>query len=175
MMPRRAPVPRDVRDLRMPGGRAQGTGPFPLSRERRCLAGLRGPMRATVGIRCSPASTAVKCLTRDHPCISNSLCSICMVRLPKRRSDGREAPDESGYNNGMPTLRERAKVRPPEPAIKSVIVRASEVIGNRTEALRWLGTPVRSLDFATPISLLGTSEGMMRVTDVLGQMEHGVW
>ena len=75
----------------------------------------------------------------------------------------------------MPTLRQRAKVRPPEPAIEAVIVRASEVIGNRTEALRWLGTPVRSLDFATPISLLATNEAMTRVTGVLGQMENGVW
>jgi uncharacterized protein (DUF2384 family) len=34
---------------------------------------------------------------------------------------------------------------------------------------------VRALDFATPISVLGTPEGMARVADVLGQMEHGVW
>ena len=36
-------------------------------------------------------------------------------------------------------------------------------------------TRVRSLDFATPVSLLGTSEGTMRVTEVLGQMEHSLW
>jgi putative toxin-antitoxin system antitoxin component (TIGR02293 family) len=56
-----------------------------------------------------------------------------------------------------------------------MIDRATEVIGDRDEAMRWLGTPVRVLDFATPISLLGTSEGTRRVEDVLGQMEHGVW
>jgi putative toxin-antitoxin system antitoxin component (TIGR02293 family) len=56
-----------------------------------------------------------------------------------------------------------------------MIDRAIEVIGNRDEAMRWLGTPVAGLDYATPISLLGTSEGARRVEDVLGQMEHGVW
>jgi hypothetical protein len=60
-------------------------------------------------------------------------------------------------------------------AVEPVIGRAIEVIGGRDEALRWLGTPVRALDYATPISLLGTSEGIARVHDVLGRMEHGVW
>jgi uncharacterized protein (DUF2384 family) len=41
--------------------------------------------------------------------------------------------------------------------------------------MRWLGTPVRALDFATPISMLGATEGVEKVMDVLGQMEHGVW
>lgn len=60
-------------------------------------------------------------------------------------------------------------------AINSIVNRATEVIGDREEALRWLGTPVRGLDFATPISLLATEEGQLRVSDLLGQMEHGIW
>ncbi len=59
--------------------------------------------------------------------------------------------------------------------IQAVLDRATGVFGNSDAALRWLGTPVRSLDFATPISLLASVEGMQRVDDVLGQMEHGVW
>jgi putative toxin-antitoxin system antitoxin component (TIGR02293 family) len=76
----------------------------------------------------------------------------------------------------MPSLKSRAKRISGTPlALDAVVDRATEVIGNRDEAMRWLGTPVRALDFATPISLLGTSEGTARVEDVLGQMEHGVW
>lgn len=60
-------------------------------------------------------------------------------------------------------------------AIDRVINRAADVIGDRQEAMRWLGTPIRGLDFATPISLLATEDGRMRVTDILGQMEHGIW
>jgi hypothetical protein len=56
-----------------------------------------------------------------------------------------------------------------------IINRVTDIIGDRQEAMRWLGTPVRGLDFATPISLLGTEEGEMRVNDILGQMEHGIW
>jgi putative toxin-antitoxin system antitoxin component (TIGR02293 family) len=59
--------------------------------------------------------------------------------------------------------------------LPSMIERATEVIGDRQEAMRWLGTPVRGLDYATPISLLGTEEGAQRVNDILGQIEHGVW
>lgn len=62
-----------------------------------------------------------------------------------------------------------------QPLIDEMIAKATEVIGNRGEAMRWLGTPVRALNFATPISVLGTEEGVERVNDVLGQMEYGIW
>jgi putative toxin-antitoxin system antitoxin component (TIGR02293 family) len=76
----------------------------------------------------------------------------------------------------MPSLKSRPKRTPgPQLALESVINRAAQVIGDRDEAMRWLGTPVRALDYATPISLLATREGVTRVEDVLGQMEHGVW
>ncbi len=52
--------------------------------------------------------------------------------------------------------------------------RAIEVIGDKREAMRWLGTPVRALDYATPISLLCEAEGRAEVLRVLGRMEHGV-
>jgi putative toxin-antitoxin system antitoxin component (TIGR02293 family) len=77
----------------------------------------------------------------------------------------------------MARQRSTAKSPPsaPHAFIDPTLDRAVEVIGNREEAMRWLGTPVRALDYATPISLLGTSEGAKRVEDVLGQMEHGLW
>ena len=58
---------------------------------------------------------------------------------------------------------------------ESVIAHAIDVIGDRDAAHRWLGTPVQALDYATPISLLGTTEGMERVIAALTQLEHGVW
>ena len=54
----------------------------------------------------------------------------------------------------------------PEISVESVVDRAIEVMGDRDDAMRWLGAP---------ISLLGTSEGATRVEDVLGRMERGVW
>lgn len=82
---------------------------------------------------------------------------------------------ESDYNQGMKKLRRTEMPSVQEVAVESVIARASQVIGDRSAALRWMGTPVRSLDLATPISILGTTDGVLRVTDVLGQMEHGIW
>jgi len=63
---------------------------------------------------------------------------------------------------------------PEQARLDLLIGRAIEVIGDRNEAMRWMGTPVRALDYATPISLLATSEGARRVENVLGQMEHGI-
>ena len=62
----------------------------------------------------------------------------------------------------------------PEEVTKAV-TRATEVFGNEEAAFRWLGTPVAALDYATPISCLGSHQGAIRVDDVLTQIEHGVW
>jgi len=56
----------------------------------------------------------------------------------------------------------------------AVIEKTARVIGERSEAMRWMGTPVRALDYATPVSLLGTPEGRKAVMAVLGRLEHGV-
>jgi hypothetical protein len=60
-------------------------------------------------------------------------------------------------------------------SIVEVTARAIEVFGSREKAIRWLRTPVRALGNQTPISMLGSHEGLTRVQDVLGQVEHGVW
>lgn len=59
--------------------------------------------------------------------------------------------------------------------IVEVTARAMEVFGTREKALRWLNSPVRSLGDQTPLSLLDTPEGVARVQDTLGRVEHGVW
>ncbi len=56
----------------------------------------------------------------------------------------------------------------------AVIARAVEVIGNESEAMRWMGTPVRDLEYATPISLLHTRKGCRAVIAVLERLEYGV-
>ena len=58
--------------------------------------------------------------------------------------------------------------------VDSVIGRATEVFANRQKALRWLGTPVRALEYATPISLLSRPDGSSAVLTVLDKIEHGV-
>lgn len=56
-----------------------------------------------------------------------------------------------------------------------VTARAIEVFGSREKALRWLKTPVRSLGDRVPLSLLDTPDGVDRLHDVLGRVEHGIW
>jgi putative toxin-antitoxin system antitoxin component (TIGR02293 family) len=66
------------------------------------------------------------------------------------------------------------ETRKPNPDVERIVAAAIKVIGNREEALRWMGTPVRALGFSTPVSLLATPEGEARVLAVLSQLEHGV-
>jgi uncharacterized protein (DUF2384 family) len=58
--------------------------------------------------------------------------------------------------------------------VQPTIQRVLEVIGSREEAMRWLGTPVRALDYATPISRLCDPTGREEVLSVLSKLEHGV-
>jgi len=58
--------------------------------------------------------------------------------------------------------------------IDSVIEHAVDVFGDKEEALRWLGTPVRALSGATPISRLSTLDGQREVRVLLARLEHGV-
>ena len=81
----------------------------------------------------------------------------------------------SAHISQVARVSERNILSNQEIRLPSIIERATEVIGDRQEAMRWLGTPVRGLDYATPISLLATDEGAQRVSDILGQIEHGVW
>lgn len=80
---------------------------------------------------------------------------------------------QEGVDRGSRIVHGRVRAR--TGYVNRLIDRATEVIGDHDQALRWLGTPVRALDYATPISLLGTKKGVARVEDVLGQMEHGIW
>jgi len=56
----------------------------------------------------------------------------------------------------------------------AVLRRAIAVIGDEQEAMRWMGTPVRALNYSTPISLLYNPHGREAVLTVLGRLEHGV-
>ncbi len=56
-----------------------------------------------------------------------------------------------------------------------VVARAVEVLGTSDKALRWFNTPVRSLGDKTPVSLLNSPDGIVRVEDALGRIEHGIW
>jgi putative toxin-antitoxin system antitoxin component (TIGR02293 family) len=55
-----------------------------------------------------------------------------------------------------------------------VVERATEVLGSRAAAQRWLTRPNPALAGKTPLSLLDTSHGWDQVKQVLGRIEHGV-
>lgn len=66
-------------------------------------------------------------------------------------------------------------VFPTSDALADVTARAIEVFGTGEKAMRWFRTPVRALGNRIPMSLLRNPESIVRVQDVLGQIEHGVW
>jgi putative toxin-antitoxin system antitoxin component (TIGR02293 family) len=96
-----------------------------------------------------------------------------------RQKRARTPPRQDGANQAglnSPELK-RELARPAAQACEdesAVLAQAIEVIGDKPEAMRWMGTPVRDLDYATPVSLLGTRQGRQAVITVLGRLEHGV-
>jgi putative toxin-antitoxin system antitoxin component (TIGR02293 family) len=90
-----------------------------------------------------------------------------------RQSDvGHRAAAKSAMKKAVAELKTKpAKKSDDESA---VLAQAVKVIGDKTEAMRWMGTPVRALDYATPVSLLSSPKGRESVMTVLGRLEHGV-
>ena len=95
-------------------------------------------------------------------------------------------PDSTGSNprSGLdkPPSRRREVVIPKgkvyfkvAPTKEQLMARATDVFANEEKALRWLGTPIRALDYATPISLLSEPKGRFAVLRVLNKIEHGVF
>ena len=51
--------------------------------------------------------------------------------------------------------------------IEALIDLVTQVVGDRETALRWMGSPVQALGYATPVSLLNTEDGFVRVARAL--------
>jgi len=58
--------------------------------------------------------------------------------------------------------------------IKVVRARCMEVFEDQEFCTKWLNTPNPVLGGVAPLSLLETDEGMEKVLDVLGGIEHGI-
>jgi len=58
--------------------------------------------------------------------------------------------------------------------ISDVVAAAKEVFGP-DRGLRWLGTPVPALNYATPISLADTPAGRLEIHNALVNLAHGNW
>ena len=80
-------------------------------------------------------------------------------RTLARRKGGRLEPQES--ERLMRLLR--------------LVAQATDVLGTREKALRWLEAPNRALEEAVPISLLDTDIGTQAVESVLARIEYGVF
>ncbi len=114
----------------------------------------------------------------------NSGVNLPIKILPRINQVGRLSPDEVRLApkdsivaaDLLPRRKSETAVLKANPEeLTKVVARATEVFGDEEAAFRWLGTPVPALDYATPISCLGTHQGAIHVNDVLTQIEHGVW
>ena len=56
-----------------------------------------------------------------------------------------------------------------------LVAQATEVLGARDKALRWMESPNRALGGATPMSLLDTDIGTQAAEAVLTRIEYGVY
>jgi putative toxin-antitoxin system antitoxin component (TIGR02293 family) len=84
-------------------------------------------------------------------------------------SKSRRKPGKKIRVNAVPT-----KPRQQASEESAVVDMAIKVIGNKSDAMRWMGTPVRALGHATPVSLLLNRKGARAVIAVLERLEYGV-
>ena len=59
--------------------------------------------------------------------------------------------------------------------LASIVSEATETLGSKEKAARWLHKPNRALGGDSPLSRLDTSIGFQQVEDVLLRIEHGIF
>ncbi len=59
--------------------------------------------------------------------------------------------------------------------VARVAAHAEEILGGRSEAVKWLKAPNRALGGRKPLELVHTDAGAELVTGVLGRLEHSVF
>ena len=57
---------------------------------------------------------------------------------------------------------------------KKILMFATEVLGNKTEARKWLSAPQFALGGITPLHSMETSEGTQEVYKLLGRIDDAV-
>lgn len=58
--------------------------------------------------------------------------------------------------------------------IARITARATEAIGDRAKAARWLRAPNRALGGKVPLSVIKAENGLPEVEAILGRIEHGI-
>jgi len=110
-------------------------------------------------------------------------CPQTLDHLPPRinRLPSVDRKQPAGYSSRLRYMEQGAAVavvREPEiptEAFAEVVESAIKLMGSKERAMRWLGTPVPALNYATPISLLDKPEGKDAVLGVLHRAEYGVF
>lgn len=91
-----------------------------------------------------------------------------------RRTPKAQTPNRNRAADRRAALASDAEAHSQRDDEYAILNRAIEVIGDRGDAMRWMGTPVRALQYATPVSLLHTAAGRKDVLTALSRLEHGV-
>ncbi len=78
-------------------------------------------------------------------------------------------PEDSSWNEILDAVHfAAAKTLPPE-----VLRRATEVIGNESNAMRWLAYSNSAIGDLAPVEVIGKEGGMEEVLNLLGRIEQG--
>jgi putative toxin-antitoxin system antitoxin component (TIGR02293 family) len=90
---------------------------------------------------------------------------LTAIGIPKRTAARRKA------TKGRLTATESERIL----RLTRAIVAATESLGDRDNAARWLTGPVLALGGVTPLSLLDTDVGLEQVLTILGRIEYGIF
>ncbi len=87
------------------------------------------------------------------------------------------AHSRDSSSNHLPELTNKDLNAAPSGCLRKfadVMTRATEVLGSREEAERWLLAPALALSHQAPINLLSTHAGVELVEDLLTRIQYGV-
>lgn len=169
-MPRKQERSRDVDPPKLPPlGQTKANFEETLSASPKDLADAAGDLAGRVR---EPLRTLERQVELAGHMLNEAVAELRRLRAQQTEVEGRLVAEQLRADDKAAAV--AAVVSSGSHDREAVIDRATEVIGDEQAALRWLGTPVRALDYATPISRLNDAEGQAAVLNVLTQLEHGV-
>ena len=59
--------------------------------------------------------------------------------------------------------------------MEKVLAAATETLGSKEKATKWLETPNRALGDDRPLDRMNTDSGALEVEAILGRIEHGIY
>ena len=151
----------DVQPGNRPAVARRPTARTPRGLFKESITGLRAHDLVTKGMSVADARGLLKSFTVIGQAQLYGVLGITPRTMQRRSASERKTLDQNASDRAL--------------RLMAVMGQASDVLGSREAAERWLSAPAMGLDQRVPIDLLASSEGTEMVKTLLERMEYGVY